>query len=123
MKTYTNHTQGLRGIREDDGSETGQIHWIAPGASIELKKVKDPLPDLGEPGDNSAPDAGDFDMLRGEIDSLKAQLETETARADDAEKLVADASTEIDSLKAQIAKFDPDGDGKTGGSKPAAPKA
>lgn len=117
----TNHAAGPRGITLKDGSTV----WLNPGQSEDIKKddIAGELPDLGRAPDENASDSSDdrIGALQSEIDSLKAQhaeeLKAETQRADDAEKLLAEASTEIDSLKAQVAKFDADGDGKPGGSK------
>jgi uncharacterized small protein (DUF1192 family) len=118
MAKITNYARGPRGITLKDGETV----WLNPGESADIKKddIAGALPDLGaEPPRNEEGDTDDrITALQTEIDGLKAQIEQETKRADEAEKLVADASTEIDALKAQIAKFDADGDGKPGGSKP-----
>ena len=122
MAKITNYARGPRGITLKDGS----MIWLDPGQSEDIKKddIAGPLPDLGTEPNVSDDDDGDaVAALRAEIDGLKADhekaLSAEKQRADDAEKLLAEASAEIDGLKAQVAKFDPDGDGKTGGSKAA----
>lgn len=123
MAKITNFARGPRGISLKDGSTI----WLDPGQSEDIKKddIAGPLPDLGTAPAVSETDGDDdrVSALSAEIDSLKAghekALAAERQRADDAEKLLADASAEIDSLKTQVAKFDPDGDGKTGGSKAA----
>jgi hypothetical protein len=123
MAKFTNYARGPRGISMKDGSTI----WLDPGQSEDIKKddIAGPLPDLGTAPAVSA-NVGDDDRvaaLAAEIASLKADhekaLAAEKQRADDAEKLLSEASAEIDSLKAQVAKFDADGDGKTGGSKAA----
>jgi hypothetical protein len=106
MAKFTNYARGPRGISMKDGSTI----WLDPGQSEDIKKddIAGPLPDLGTAPAVSAND-GDHEKA----------LAAEKQRADDAEKLLSEASAEIDSLKAQVAKFDADGDGKTGGSKAA----
>ena len=91
MAKITNFARGPRGISLKDGSTI----WLDPGQSEDIKKddIAGPLPDLG-----TAPAVSETD---GDDDRVSA------------------LSAEIDSLKAQVAKFDPDGDGKTGGSKAA----
>jgi hypothetical protein len=87
MKSFTNHTRGPRGINLSDGT----TRWVEPGATVELDEkdiAKNGLPDLGKPGDAPVVD-----------DGKQAALEAENAE-----------------LRAQLAKFDPDGDGKAGGS-------
>lgn len=99
MKKLTNHTIGPRGVNLKDGT----TRWIDPGQTVEIEAgdIVGEVPDLGKPGDAPAADGG-------EIETLTAQLAAVTKERDD--------------LKAQVAKFDPDGDGKAGGSKPAAQK-
>jgi hypothetical protein len=109
MKNYTNHSQGMRGIRvfaskAKDPSDT-KVVWLDPGKSAKLdpEMLVGDLPDLGKPGDAPANDAADD--LTAQVADLSAQVDALTK--------------ERDELKAQVAKFDPDGDGRPGGSKPA----
>ena len=96
MKKLTNHTAGPKGINLKDGS----TKWIEPGetAEIDAGAIVGEIPDLGKASKAEPEDADLIDAIQTENAALK--------------KEVAD-------LKAQLAKFDPDGDGKPGGSKPA----
>jgi hypothetical protein len=95
MKTFTNYTQGTRGIR----TKSGMI-YIDPGQSekIDADEIVGEVPDLGKKSD-AADEAAD--------DELAALRER-----------VAELGVENDQLRAQIAAFDGDGNGKAGGSKP-----
>lgn len=103
MKTLTNHTVGPKGVNLKDGT----TRWIDPGESVEIdaKEVVGDLPDLGKAGDGADAEDNDLiDAVQAENAELKKQVEE--LQANNAE------------LQAVIAKFDKDGDGKPGGSKP-----
>lgn len=97
MKKLTNHTAGPKGVNRKDGSTL----WIEPGQTVEI----DTADIVGE-----IPDLGKAQKASKEDDDLIDAIQTENAAL---KKEVAD-------LKAHLAKFDPDGDGKAGGSKPKA---
>lgn len=96
MTKITNYARGPRGITLKDGSTV----WLEPGQSGDIDKddIAGPLPDLGDP--NQAIDTATDDKAR------VAELEAENAE-----------------LRAKLAAFDPDGDGKAGGSAPKSPPA
>ncbi|BAK66883.1 hypothetical protein SLG_22080 [Sphingobium sp. SYK-6] len=94
MKKLTNHTAGPKGVNLKNGT----TRWIEPGETVEIDAgdIVGDVPDLGKAGKAEPDDAALIDAVQAENAALK--------------KEVAD-------LKAQIAKFDADGDGKPGGSK------
>lgn len=96
MKKLTNHMAGARGINLKGGG----TRWIEPGETIEIDAdtIEGKLPDLG----NAKSDDADDTNLRARNEALEAE------NAD---------------LRAQLAKFDANGDGKAGGSTPAEPPA
>lgn len=92
MKTFTNHTHGLRGITlKPDGKEGDhEIVWIEPGASVKVdpKRIVEPLPDLGDkPAAVDPAEAEQVETLTAERDGYKAQVE---AQAKELEALRAD---------------------------------
>jgi hypothetical protein len=110
MKKFTNHSPGLRGILVKDENDAVSTVWLEPGASkaIDPKTIVGRPPDLGEA--KAAPateeDADELATLTARVAELEAQLD--------------DVAKQRDTLAAQVAAFDKDGDGKTGGSKPKA---
>jgi len=102
MKTLTNHTIGPKGVNLKNGT----TRWIEPGETIEIddKELVGGLPDLGKPASKADDEDGD----------LIEAVETENAAL---KKQVEELQTKNAELQAAIAKFDPDGDGKPGGSK------
>jgi hypothetical protein len=88
MKTYTNHTPGLRGITVN--SENGPyMKWLEPGQSVKL----DPddviaAPELGTKADAQNDGAADqLAALEAENAELKKQIEDQAAQLT---KLTAD---------------------------------
>lgn len=57
------------------------------------------------------------DKLAASESAHTEKVEGLVKQIDDANQMIADASTEIEGLKAEIAKVDQDGDGRVGGSK------
>ncbi len=96
MKTFTNHTAGLRGINTENG-----MVWLEPGESAEVdpKKIKGNLPDLGKAA-KSAPavDAGELDALNAKVEELTKQVEELTKGKEDAEKANAELTKQVEEL-------------------------
>lgn len=128
MAKFTNHTQGLRGIR----LKSGEMVWLDVGKSVDLKKedIAEPMPDLGTKSAIEADSGGD-ERVRLAVEEVSRraqdhidQLTTDhsrvvaalTDRAEAAEDSLSEANGKIEDLAAQLAKFDPDGNGKPGGS-------
>jgi hypothetical protein len=104
MKSFTNHTAGPKGVNLNDGS----THWIEPGETVEIDPdtISGKLPDLGKPSraaDDDDDEAYSVEAAREEvrqaaqthIDAINAahaaEIDDLTARAEDAEKALADA--------------------------------
>ena len=91
MKTFTNYTQGARGINLKDGT----THWLEPGASaeIDLKEIVGEVPDLGK---KPARADADDDALIASVEAENAELKKQVA---DLTKTVAERDAEIEKLK------------------------
>lgn len=95
MKTFTNHTPGLRGINLTDGDTA----WIEPGQSIELdpKRIVGDVPDLGKAGSEPVAD-GDFADLNDRVAELTKQVEDLTAANGALEKDKAELTKQVEDL-------------------------
>jgi hypothetical protein len=103
MKSFTNHTQGPRGINIEGGLTT----WIDPGQTVQIDTatIVGDVPDLGKPHD-----AGE--KLDAANTELSAQVEDLTAQVADLQGQLDAANTELlpHRIRAAITGLDPKND-------------
>jgi len=103
-------THGSRLFAQDD-QDPGEEWSDAPVAAVEAAAV--PVDIQGKIDEALSDQKAKFDKAWGELSAAKKALDDENG---DLRGEIASKDEDIRQLKATIAKFDPDGDGKPGGS-------